>query len=91
MAKKKENKKENTVVEETTMVVEQPETNKKDNWEYKTRVYMLTNRQQPLSYTVRSSNIFYFDEEKGYERENIVKIKELVLLTRCKVNKDYHI
>jgi len=69
MAKKKENKKENTVVEETTMVVEQPKTNKKDNWEYKTRVYMLANRQQPLSYTIRSSNIFYFDEEKGYERE----------------------
>ena len=42
---------------------------KKDTWEIKDRHYYLTNNMTPLSYSIRSSNIYYFDEEKGYERE----------------------
>jgi hypothetical protein len=26
-------------------------------------------KRQPLSYAIKSSNVYYFDEEKGYERE----------------------
>jgi hypothetical protein len=40
-----------------------------DGWEIKDRMYFLKNNQAPLTYTARGSNIFYFDEEKGYERE----------------------
>ena len=42
---------------------------KKDTWEIKDRMYYLKNNVSPLTYTIRSSNIYYFDEEKGYERE----------------------
>ena len=38
-------------------------------WEIKNRVYNLVGNKKPLSRSIRSSNIFYFDEEKGYERE----------------------
>ena len=38
-------------------------------WEIKDRVYTLTKGRSPLSKSIRSSGIFYFDEEKGYERE----------------------
>ena len=77
MAKKKETKKE-VVTEEVTQVVEQPKivikekplpTPKKDTWEIKDRTYLLKKQRQPLTYSVRSSGINYFDEEKGYERE----------------------
>jgi len=77
MAKKKETKKE-VVTEEVTQVVEQPKvvvkekplsTPKKDTWEIKDRTYYLKGKKTPLSYMVRSTGIFHFDEEKGYERE----------------------
>ena len=42
---------------------------KKDTWEIKDRMYYLTGNKTPLTYLMRGSNIFYFDEEKGYERE----------------------
>jgi hypothetical protein len=42
---------------------------KKDNWEIKERMYFLKGKQKPLSYMMRSANIYYFDENKGYERE----------------------
>ena len=42
---------------------------KKDTWEIKDRVYYLKSGKNPLSYSIKSSDIFYFDEEKGYERE----------------------
>jgi hypothetical protein len=51
-----------------TPVVETPKP-KKDTWEIKDRVYYLKNGRSPLTYLIRGSNIFYFDEEKGYERE----------------------
>jgi hypothetical protein len=40
-----------------------------DGWEIKDRNYYLVGEKTPLSYSMRSSNIFYFDEAKGYERE----------------------
>ena len=42
---------------------------KKETWELKDRTYLLKKQRQPLTYSIRSSNIHYFDEEKGYERE----------------------
>ena len=42
---------------------------KKPTWEIKDRIYYLKGNTKPLSKMVRSSNIFWFDEEKGYQRE----------------------
>ena len=41
----------------------------KPKWEIKNRVYKLKHNRRPLSKMMKSHNIFYFDEEKGYERE----------------------
>jgi hypothetical protein len=41
---------------------------KKDTWEIKDRTYFLKH-SRPLSKSIRSSGIYYFDEEKGYQRE----------------------
>ena len=66
-------KKQKEVVLEEPQVVEQPKPKKvepkKPKWEIKDRHYFLTNNMTPLSYMIRSSNIYWFDEEKGYERE----------------------
>ena len=77
MAKKKEaTKVEEPIVEETVVVQEQPKVKApktkaetKDTWEIKDRVYYLKGNNKPLSYSIRASNLFWFDEEKGYERE----------------------
>ena len=57
----------------TAPVVHQPKQNKvepkKPSWEIKDRVYYLTKKRRPLSYMVKSAGIYFFDEEKGYERE----------------------
>ena len=70
--KKKETKVEEPIVEET-VVMEKPVVKKvepqKPKWEIKDRVYYLKGNKKPLSYSIRSSNIFWFDEEKQYERE----------------------
>ena len=42
---------------------------KKPTWEIKDRVYNLKQMHKPLSYSLRSSGIFYFDPVAGYERE----------------------
>jgi len=42
---------------------------KKNTWEVKDRTYILKNNATPLSKSIRSANIYYFDEELGYERE----------------------
>tara|TARA_R100001591_G_scaffold7749_1_gene14336 strand:+ start:296 stop:1126 length:831 start_codon:yes stop_codon:yes gene_type:complete len=76
MAKKKVTTKvEEPVVEEIT-VVEQPKVEApkikakpKNTWEIKDRVYYLKGKKKPISHSVRSANLFWFDEEKGYERE----------------------
>ena len=54
------------IVEKT--IVQEP-TKKDNSWVIKDRVYALKEGLAPLSYTIKSSNIYYFDEEKGYERE----------------------
>ena len=76
MAKKKQTKVEEPVVKETIAVVEQPKvkvpeikTKPTNTWEIKDRVYYLKSERKPLSYSIRTSNLFWFDEEKGYERE----------------------
>jgi len=77
MAKKQETKKEKVVVEtpvvETPPVVEQPKARERkkpaDEWEIKDRMYNLKGDKKPLSRSIKSANIYYFDEEKGYERE----------------------
>ena len=75
MAKKKETKIE---VEETPQVVQTPivETpkpkkvkSKKSDWEIKDRVYNLKGNKKPISYMLKTSDIYWFDENKGYERE----------------------
>ena len=57
-----------TVKETPKPVVEKPK-NKKDNWEIKDRTYFLKKGKTPISHSIRTSNIYYFDEELGYERE----------------------
>ena len=81
MAKKKETKPvavEETVAEQEIMEVvnefmevETPRERLKpsNEWEIKDRVYYLKGNKKPLSRSVKSANIYYFDEEKGYERE----------------------
>jgi hypothetical protein len=76
MAKKKVAKVEKPIVEETVAVVEQPKVEApkikakpKNTWEIKDRIYYLKGNKKPLSYSIRASNLFWFDKEKGYERE----------------------
>ena len=79
MAKKKSKAAvKETVVEQVVdqvveTVVEPPkqkvEKQVKPTWEIKDRVYFLKGNKKPLSKSIRSCNIFWFDEEKGYERE----------------------
>ena len=82
MAKKKKVEVEQPQIQEEIAVqaapiVEKPkqktrkEPSKKiiDGWEIKDRMYFLTDNKSPLTYLIRGSSIFWFDEEKGYERE----------------------
>ena len=82
MAKKQETKKvevdepqiQEEVVVETPPVVEQPKTKvvekpKKDTWEIQDRVYYLKSKDRPLSKSIKSTGIYWFDEKQGYERE----------------------
>ena len=73
-------KTKNTEVETTPQVVEQPKVEamviekplskkKKDTWEIKDRTYYLAQGRKPLTATIKSTDIYYFDEELGYERE----------------------
>ena len=39
-----------------------------DGWEIKNRIYKLKGNKKPLSRSIKSANIHWFDEEKGYER-----------------------
>ena len=78
MTKKKQTKVEVEIPQvEETVVMEQPvvETPKvevksqKPKWEIKDRMYLLKGGKKPLSRSIQSANIYYFDKEKGYERE----------------------
>jgi hypothetical protein len=66
---------EETVVAEVpkpepkTQRIEKQNPKSSDGWEIKDRVYNLTGRHRPLSKMIKSANIYWFDEDKGYERE----------------------
>ena len=65
---------EETVAEEAPAVQKPKRVEKKyktleDGWEIKDRIYRLKGGKRPLSRSIRSANIHWFDEEKGYERE----------------------
>jgi len=64
MAKKKEVKE---AVEQLN-VMEKP-LPKKDKWVIRDRVYTLKDNRMPLSKSIRSANLYWFDEKLGYERE----------------------
>jgi len=70
--KKKETAIEESVVEET-VIMEKPVVKKqepqKPKWEIKDRVYYLKGKKKPLSRMIKSCDLFWFDEEAGYERE----------------------
>jgi hypothetical protein len=76
MAKKQKTEKVETPIVETT-VVETQKTKRKepsykkaeDGWKIKDRTYFLKNNQKPLSYKIKTANIYWFDENKGFERE----------------------
>ena len=61
--------------EMTEVVIEKPRRKEKeyktleDGWEIKDRIYKLKGNKKPLSRSIKSANIHWFDEEKGYERE----------------------
>ena len=67
MAKKQKTEKVEVPVVEAP-VVEAPKP-KKPEWEIKDRIYYLKGDKKPISRSIKSTNIYWFDEEKGYERE----------------------
>ena len=82
MAKEKKTKVEveEPQVEETVVmeepVVETPKVKKevkpepkKDEWIIKDRMYVLKGNKRPLTRSIKSANIYYFDEKQGFERE----------------------
>jgi len=54
-------------------VIEEPKARERlkpsNEWEMKDRIYYLAGNRKPLSRSIKSAGIYYFDEEKGYERE----------------------
>ena len=66
MAKK--SKEKEVSLEETPVKTKKQET-KKDSWEIKDRTYILKYGLSPLTYTIKSRGVYYWDDEKGYERE----------------------
>ena len=72
MAKKQKTKEVEVPVVETP-VVKTPKPKKvepaKPKWEIKDRIYNLTGNKKPLTYMLKTSNLYWFDKEQGYERE----------------------
>ena len=71
MAKKQKTEKVEVPVVETPVVETQKPKKvepKKPTWEIKDRVYYLKGSKKPLSRSIKSSGIYWFDEEKGFER-----------------------
>jgi hypothetical protein len=65
---------ETVVLEETPVQhYEEPQARERlkpsNEWEIKDRMYFLKGRKKPLSRSIKATNVYYFDEEKGYERE----------------------
>ena len=55
---------------ETAAVIENPIVKKTNNkWEIKDRLYYLKGGKKPLSKMIKSANLYWFDEQKSYERE----------------------
>ena len=82
MAKKQTKKaavKETVVEQEVIEVVDQPTVEvprvepvkevTETNWEIKDRVYYLKGNKKPISRMIKSAGIYWFDKDKGYERE----------------------
>ena len=71
MAKKQKTKEVEVPIVETP-VVETPKPKKvepkKPTWEIKDRIYYLK-KNKPLSYMLKSCNVYWFDKDKQYERE----------------------
>ena len=67
MAKKQETKKEVEVPVVEPPVVKTPKPKK--SWTIKDRTYILADGAEPVTLTLGCSEIYWFDEEKGYERE----------------------
>ena len=55
-------------VETVAPVMETPKP-KKETWEVKDRIYFLKGGLSPLTYTMKTKGLFWFDEEKGHQRE----------------------
>ena len=71
MAKKqliKEQLVDTDVLEKELPIKRTKEVNK-NSWEVRDRQYILKWNLSPLTYSMKTSNIYWFDEEKGYERE----------------------
>jgi len=68
MAKKKKAK-EMEITNDFTEVKTPTKPKVENTWEIRDRVYTLKNGRTPLSKSIKSANIYWFDEEKGYERE----------------------
>ena len=72
MAKKKEVEVETPQVEQSVVeapVVKEKPQPRKNKWEIKDRIYYLKGNKKPLSRSIKSANLYWFDEEKGHERE----------------------
>ena len=71
MAKKqiiKESSVDTGVLEQELPIRKTKEVNR-NSWEIKDRQYILKHNLSPLTYAMKTSGIYWFDEEKGYERE----------------------
>jgi len=65
---------ETVVLEETPVQhYEEPKARERlkpsNEWEIKDRMYLLKGSKRPLSRSIKATNVYYFDKEKGYERE----------------------
>jgi len=60
---------EQVVVETPPVVKKTKPKSPEDNWEIKDRTYVLAGGKKPITATIHSSRMYYFDEDKGYERE----------------------
>ena len=76
MAKKKKATKVEEPIVEETVTMEEPKVEApkikaktKDKWEIKDRFYLLKGNSKPLTKLIKGCDVYYFDEEKGYERE----------------------
>ena len=76
MAKKKTTEVVEPQVKETTVetvIADEPKARERkvpsNEWEIKDRIYYLKGNKKPLSRTIKATSVYYFDKEKGYERE----------------------